>query len=686
MFKNMKIGVRLIIASAFFLVPMGIMLFFIITGAAASIRSAEREQRGISCLRTIAGLLRITSAEVENAGPETADAIASLLRELEREYAAIGGTGAAQGEGLIKQIGDDFTILWNTGWDKEDAARQRIAGNLRTLFVLTGNGAALFMDDSVGDYYLTDAVVRVLPRSWERIILIGDLLRLNGDRTGLSGDDSKTVGDYLTLLRDSDYPMVISNIDTALDFLVREDSSGRDSGAEELFPLLASYRSSVEWFVSAVQQVLSLNPGSASSAVFAGEGSVFAGAYANALKAEARAVENSYAILNACLDELGISLQRRVDQQRWHLFRSLGLVILASILAFAIAILSNIRISRSTGQLRGMFAALEENDLSVKLAGETRDEFGELMIAFDSFLGKLRAAFDSFNENAAMVSSAVFELSSSAREISTTASEQSASVAEILSTMEGNKNLSAQGAAKTQEVAELAARTEELSRRGAELRDTNQEMMGMIQNEHGKIIEEINGLADILARINESIAIIDAIADQTKLIAFNASLEAAASVDLNAEGAGDSARFSVVAAEIRRFADNVVDSTTEIKEQIQELRQASKSLIGEANNGRLQIDQGYDRVVKQKEVFEQIVEVSRNVALRSQQISNVSKQQEYATSQIFIALKEISAGVNQFVTATASTSKIADNLNLMSVELQKTLAEYRTGKTSPRAG
>ncbi|MDR1306103.1 MAG: methyl-accepting chemotaxis protein [Treponema sp.] len=684
MFKNMKIGVRLIISSAFFLVPMGMMLFFIISGANTSIQSAGREQRGISCLRTVAGLLRITSAGLENAGPETMDAVTSLLRELERGYAAIGGTGAARGEGLIKQINDDFTILRNTGWDREDAAHQRIAGNLRILFVLTGNNAALFMDDSMGDYYLTDAVTRALPRSWERIILIGDLLRLNGDRTGLSGDDSRAAGDYLTLLRDSDYPAIISDIGTALDFLVQEDLSGRDSGAEELFPLLASYRSSVEWFVSAVQQVLSLNPGG--GAALSAPSAAFTGAYSNALKAEALAVESSYVILNACLDELGISLQRRVAQQRWHLLRSLGLVIPASILAFAIAILSAVRISRSTGQLRGMFAALEENDLSVTLTGETRDEFGELMTAFDSFLGKLRTAFDSFNENAAMVSSAVFELSSSAREISTTASEQSASVAEILSTMEGNKNLSAQGAAKTQEVAELAARTGELSRRGAELRDTNQEMMGLIQNEHGKIIEEINGLADILARINESIAIIDAIADQTKLIAFNASLEAAASVDLNAEGAGDSARFSVVAAEIRRFADNVVDSTTEIKEQIQELRQASQSLTGEANNGMLQIDQGYDRVVKQKEVFEQIVDVSRNVALRSQQISNVSKQQEYATSQIFIALKEISAGVNQFVTATASTSKIADNLNLMSVELQKILAEYRTGKTSPRAG
>ncbi|MDR1955285.1 MAG: methyl-accepting chemotaxis protein, partial [Treponema sp.] len=73
-----------------------------------------------------------------------------------------------------------------------------------------------------------------------------------------------------------------------------------------------------------------------------------------------------------------------------------------------------------------------------------------------------------------------------------------------------------------------------------------------------------------------------------------------------------------------------------------------------------------------------IVETAQNVATRSQQISNLSKQQEYASSQIFEALKEISAGVRQFVAATSSTSKIADSLNDMSTGLQKAIEQYRT--------
>jgi methyl-accepting chemotaxis protein len=655
------------------------MLFFIVTSANNSIHIAEQEERGLSCLRSIAGLLRIVSRGTEDVRPEAVDSVHSLFSELEQKYAAIGGSGPRgrqEGEGLIKQIGGDVIILWDTGWDAESPIRLRLIGNLCSLFILAGNNAGLFMNSGVGDYYLADAGIRILPRSWERISQIGNILRRSHDQSGLSAYDSKAAGDYLTLLAQADNPQFLSAIDTALNFLADENLLVSGAGADEIFSLLASYRSSMEWFIAAVQAVLPLSQGGSAG---------FANARSNVLKAEAGVIENSYAIMNACFGKLEASVQRSICVQRRYFIRSLGLVVFSSVLALAIVILSNVHISKSTVQLRGLFAALEENDLSVTLSVRAKDEFGELLGAFNLFLEKLRTAFNSFNQSAVMISSSVFDLSASAKEISTTANEQSASVAEILSTMEGNKDLSAQGAAKTQEVAELAVQTQALSRRGAELRDANQDMMGMIREEHGKIIEEINGLADILTRINESIAIIDSIADQTKLIAFNASLEAAASVDINTEGAGDNTRFSVVAAEIRRFADNVVDSTMEIKEQMQELQRASQSLTGEANNGRLQIDQGYDRVVKQKEVFEQIVEVSRNVAVRSQQISNLSKQQEYAASQIFVALKEISAGVNQFVTATASTSKTADNLNVMSVELRDILAKYRTGKAGPES-
>jgi methyl-accepting chemotaxis protein len=294
------------------------------------------------------------------------------------------------------------------------------------------------------------------------------------------------------------------------------------------------------------------------------------------------------------------------------------------------------------------------------------------MTALSDFLNKLNTAFISFNENAGLVTTAVLDISSSSRQIAATANEQSASVSEIVATMENNNNLSAQSAEKTLEVARLAAETRQLSQKGADLHDANESMMLDIRNQNIKITEIIKNLDDKLSQIDESILVIDTIADRTKLIAFNAALEAS-----SAGEAGS--RFSAVAGEIRRFAYNVAESVIEIKEQIAEIIESSQILITEANNGSKVIEGGYKRMVEQKEVFENIVDVSEKVAVHSQQISDLSRQQEIASAQIFTALKEISAGVSQFVSATSSTSATVEKLNVMSTELKETLNRYNTG-------
>jgi methyl-accepting chemotaxis protein len=370
-------------------------------------------------------------------------------------------------------------------------------------------------------------------------------------------------------------------------------------------------------------------------------------------------------------DSLDAQVQRNTATAKINLILYLAVVLVSLGIAIGFVAFITLDINKSVRILKTLFKGLNENDLTLSLKINSMDEFGELMTAFNSFLNILRSTFGSFKQSAQLVANSVFDLSSSSKEISTTANEQSASVSEIVSTMEGSKNLSEQIAFKTTEVANLAKETQELSSKGAELREANQSMMEDIRNQNQKIISEIRNLSDMIIRISEAIRIIDGIADQTKLIAFNASLEASSSGEAGA-------RFSVVASEIRRFADNVVESTKEIKQKIEEVQGASQALIAEANSGSRQIEIGYERMSEQKIVFEHIVDNSQNVATRSQQISNLSKQQELASSQIFTALKEISAGVKQFVIATSSTSKIADSLNGMSEDLKGRVEKYRT--------
>jgi methyl-accepting chemotaxis protein len=654
----MKITTRLTISSAAFLVPIAVMIYFVISLSNTSIQSARNELRGTACLKPIAGLLqripRHLKATLDYTSGDSSrpdEEIEQLFNELKREFSS------GSNDDIIASITtiQDLLKSINSGSLEETLETyMKITRSIGELITYTGEFYGLVADPEMNSYYLVDISLNSLPQAQEHFLRVENTLRLANSR--------KDIEACLTLLKEIDYLKAIANLETATRQYRNSPTGLNSPEAKEILFRLSNYRTSIDQLIVFLEKTVNTDNPEQN--------------FPTIMNQLVKVNEDTFLLWNTTVNQLDVLLHNRISAFYVSLIRSLIIAVLASALAFFIIIVTNISISQSAARLQRLFISLQNNDLSLNLEVDSHDEFGELMIAFNRFLEKLRTAFMSFSQHASMVSTSVYDLSASAKEISTTANEQSTSVAEIVSTMEDNKNLSEQVAVKTAEVADLMTQTQKLSRHGVELRDANQDMMQDIRDQNAKIIEEIMNLADMLNRIDEIIAIIDVIADQTKLIAFNASLEASSSGE-------EGARFAVVAGEIRRFADSVAESTSEIKEKIEEVQNASRMLIEEANQGSEQIAFGYERMVEQKTVFENIVEVSQNVATRSQQISNLSKQQELASSQVFLALKEISAGVQQFVIATSSTSKTADNLNAMSVELRETVDKYQTGKNIP---
>jgi methyl-accepting chemotaxis protein len=687
-FSRFKISTKLIISSAVFLIPVGIMLFFIYSGTIASIRKNLNEQSGIGCLRPAVVLMEklprylnvylgLETGDLSRLDEEIGGAIKSLNRELVQWDRPEGTTPDLEGAwGTIKKMPPGDEGIYQAYLD--------FALSVQELIGWIGERSTLILVSDMRAYYFINTALSALPEASIRLISTGNVLRAglvqaeaNVERWNAELADAQAQGRRLTqagftsdpkaltvmMLPTADWQVIINNrplfdadserIKNSLTLAMEEGGGG-----EELTGGLDGYLNAASVLSEQYGRIFGFNISNPATV-------------AECLKGISDLNAGAMGLWTAILDQLDglVGYNTGLAQRRLALYLAVALI--SVLLAFVFVAISTLDINRSVKSLKTLFKGLNENDLTLSLEVNSQDEFGELMTAFNGFLNILRSTFGSFKQSAQLVATSVFDLSSSSKEITTTANEQSASVSEIVSTMESSKNLSEQIAVKTTEVARLAAETQELSTKGAELREANQEMMEDIRQQNQKIISEIRNLSDMIIRISEAIRIIDGIADQTKLIAFNASLEASSS--------GESgARFSVVAAEIRRFADNVVESTREIKQKIEEVQGASQTLIAEANSGSRQIELGYERMSQQKIVFEQIVENSQNVATRSQQISNLSKQQELASSQIFNALKEISAGVKQFVIATSSTSKIADSLNGMSEELKEKVEEYRT--------
>ena len=699
MFINkLKISTKLLISSAVFLIPIGVMLFFICFNTVGIIKKDIDSHEGILSLKPAVTVIRTL--------PEYFNVYLGLEQgELRRLDEQISGALRTLDRGMdrFKTAGKDIPDFL-ADWDKLKKIEKNDAElyqkyldfsySLMGVINRLGEGSRLILVSDMNTYHLVTTVLSGIPEAAMRLLSTGNLIRQNlhdaesviqrwngelaaaqaqrrrmttkpfaGNRRDITL--SMLANADLQVIRNtniffvSDKERISNSLESAIDARPAGTANSRRADeAEGLRNRLGQYCDTVDILSGLSGRIFGFNISNPSTL----------GEFMDAVS-----------LLNADLCDLWSEAFTRLDMQiqrnsaaaKRQLILYLAVVLVSLGIAFFFVVFITTDINRSVRSLKTLFKGLNENDLTMSLQVTSKDEFGDLMTVFNAFLNILRSTFGSFKKNAQLVADSVFDLSSSSKEITTTANEQSTSVSEIVSTMEGSKNLSEQIALKTTEVANLAIETQELSSKGADLREANQAMMEDIRKQNQKIISEIRNLSDMIIRISEAIRIIDSIADQTKLIAFNASLEASSSGEAGA-------RFSVVASEIRRFADNVAESTREIKQQIEEVQGASQALIAEANSGSRQIEIGYERMSEQKIVFEHIVDNSQNVATRSQQISNLSKQQELASSQIFTALKEISAGVKQFVIATSSTSKIADSLNGMSEELKGKVEKYRT--------
>ena len=262
-------------------------------------------------------------------------------------------------------------------------------------------------------------------------------------------------------------------------------------------------------------------------------------------------------------------------------------------------------------------------------------------------------------------------LAVAAKENAATAQDQSAAVKEIVATMEDNNSLSENIAQKIKDVAGVAGKTNSDVVDGVKYLETNVAQLKEIATANQTTIDGIKSLGEKIENIWDIVTLINSVADQAKIIAFNAELEASS--------AGEAGKnFHIVATEIRRLADGIIDGTKEIKESINEIQQSSDSLILASESGTEKIKNGYENAKSLENRFESIKNASEITAGSAGEITTIIQQQAMASEQILITLKQIAAGVENFSAATENISKASSSLKDIASDLNEQKAKSNT--------
>ncbi len=365
---------------------------------------------------------------------------------------------------------------------------------------------------------------------------------------------------------------------------------------------------------------------------------------------------------------------KKLDGIGLEVFGELLLVFVLILAAsFTLAFIAGNRLSKPMLQVVEEITEFTQSlNMNFRVSVNTRNEIGKLAEWFNKHIQNLKKVVGDVHSMTDQVNASANDIAAAVAEQAAITSQQSASLSEITSTMEELSISSSQIADNANAVAQTSKNTLDESERGVVALNQLKGKMEEITSDNNRNISEILELSRKSKEIGKIMGIINDIADQTKMIAFNAAIEAASSGE-----AGK--RFGVVAGEIRRLADNVTESTSEIENRIEEIQKSINRLVVASESGSKVIHEGAQAATLTLGELMSIVEGAKLASESAMQISLSTQQQKTASSQVLKALTEIDRGLHQSSASIRQTSTSAHNLTDMSDALKTRLGVFKLG-------
>ncbi len=342
------------------------------------------------------------------------------------------------------------------------------------------------------------------------------------------------------------------------------------------------------------------------------------------------------------------------------LISMVGLGVFYFLISFGIIVFSKQEYRIQVNALKGELQSLAEGkaEFSKDIYLINFDELGEMAVYVNGILDNFGKLIESIKKAVDLLRESSQTLSASSQENSVTSNEQAAGVSEVVSTMEDSNTLTKTVGKKVSLMSEQSEETRKNVEQGFAIIRESLEKMDEVKDANTETIQGIKSLSEEIKSIWDIVNIINGIAGQIKIIAFNAELEASA--------AGEAGKnFEIVASEIRRLADNTVNSTSEIKTKISEIESSSEHLIEASAQGTKRIEEEWEISQRIEGVFNDIRSSADDSAQSAGEITNTVSQQVNAFEQILLTMKQLSEGVNNFVLSTKSTTETARNLSSM---------------------
>lgn len=287
-----------------------------------------------------------------------------------------------------------------------------------------------------------------------------------------------------------------------------------------------------------------------------------------------------------------------------------------------------------------------------------------LAVAFVAFSGAVISSSLTKQISAAVqhIQSSSTELQTAANQQATGAREQSTAMTEISTTISELLATSRQIAEGAQRVAQVSMQTAQATQSGSATVERGLDAAGAMRRQVETIVSHMVDLGKKSQQIGAVLDIVSELAEQTNILAINATIEAA--------GAGDAGkRFAVVADEIRKLADRVGGSTKEVRHLIDDVRSAVNMTVMTTETGSKAVEAGSRQFNDVAASFRQIAAQIATASEAAKEIELSTKQQATAVEQVNMAISNVAQASKESEVSTTQTLRTASELSGLAGEL-----------------
>ncbi|MBS4206907.1 methyl-accepting chemotaxis protein [Bacillus sp. FJAT-50079] len=370
-------------------------------------------------------------------------------------------------------------------------------------------------------------------------------------------------------------------------------------------------------------------------------------------------------------------------------------ILLGLIIAFYMAN----SLSRPIVRVANRMKLIADGDLTHEdLKTRSKDEVGVLIHSVNEMNRQIRAmavdigtVSETVKSRSAELSQSAFEVNSGSQQVAITMEElanASETQAQSASDLVESMGRLAANIHDANEQGHLAnAVTDEvlnLTTKGNEAMVESISVMKVIDENVKDAVRKVSSLDEHSKQISHLIKVISEIAEQTNLLALNAAIEAARAGE---HGKG----FAVVAGEVKKLAEQVANSISDITGIVSTIQRETKDVVGSLQDSFQQVEIGTKQIESTGHAFEsishsvqEVVQQIQKITADLREIDGSADTMNAAISNIAAITEEASAGIEETAASTEqSTSSMqeiaanAESLSAVALNLNQLIQKFK---------